>query len=80
MLPWSSTLLALPSFPPQLAGLQHFFDAMLLDVGPQLFFVAFLVATAFLAWAVWRSQWAFALQSIGEMFVCVLAVMAVPVY
>lgn len=80
LLPWSSTLLALPSLPPQWGGLQHFFDVMVLDVGPQLFFVAFLVAAVFLAWAVWRRRWAFAVQATGEMLVCVLAVMAVPAY
>ena len=80
LLPWSSTLLDFPRVPLQWSRLQQFLDVMVFDVGPQLFFVAFLIAAVFLAWAVWRRKWVCAGQSLGEMSVCFLAVMAVPVY
>lgn len=80
LLPWSSTLLSLPSFAPQWGRLQHFLDVMVLDVGPQLFFVAFLVAAVFFIGSVWRRQWAYAVQALGEMSVCFIAFLAVPAY
>ena len=80
LLPWSSTLLFVPRLPMQWGGFQHFLDVMVLDVGPQLFFVAFLIATVFLIGSVWRRQWVCAGQLLGEIAACVLAVMAVPAY
>lgn len=80
LLPWASTLLAIPKLPMQLSGLQHFLDGTVLDVGPQLFFVAFSVASIFLIKAVWLRQWVCALQALGEMAACVFAIMLVPAY
>lgn len=80
LLPWSSTLLALPKLNPQWSGLQHFLNVVVLDVAPQLFFVAFLIAAVLLMRAIWRRQWVGAGQSIGEMSACFLSVMAVPAY
>lgn len=80
LLPCSSTLLAAPRLAMQWGGFQHFLDVMVLDVGPQLFFVAFLIASIFLIGSVWRRHWVCAAQSLGEMAACILAVMAVPAY
>ena len=80
LLPWSSTLFALPKLPPQWSGLQHLLDVVVLDVAPQLFFVAFLVAAVFLIRTIFRRQWVGAGQSICEMSACLLSVMAVPAY
>lgn len=80
LLPWSSTLFALPKLPPQSSGLQQFVDVVVLDVAPQLFFVAFLIAAVFLMRTILRRQWVGAGQSICEMSACLLAVMAVPAY
>ena len=80
LLPWSSTWLARPNLPAQWSERQHFLDVVVLDVAPQLFFVAFLISVAYLARAVWRHQWVGVGQSIGEISACLLAVMLIPAY
>ncbi|MDZ7920874.1 hypothetical protein [Rhodoferax sp.] len=59
---------------------QHFLDVIILDVGPQLFFVAFLFASIVLIKTGWRRQWICALQALGEMAACVFAITLVPAY
>ena len=80
ILPWASTVLAIPKLPMKWSGFQHFLDVIILDVGPQLFFVAFLIASFVFIKAGWRRQWVCALQALGEMAACIFAIMLVPAY
>jgi hypothetical protein len=80
LLPWASTLLDIPKLPMEWSGFQHVLDVFILDVGPQLFLVAFVVAFIFLVKAVWRRQWVSAIQAFGEMSACIVSIMLVPAY
>ena len=73
-------MLEMPKFLLEGTTVQDLVDVLLMYVGPQLFFVAFLLALALLAQSIWQRDWKKSVQPFAEMVICVLVVLAIPVY
>lgn len=80
LLPWSSTLLDGPRPARPGETIRELMDVMVMYVGPQLFFLAFLFALVRLGCSIWQRRWVETIQPMTEMALCFLALLLIPTY